>query len=144
MFEQTLLDLHQVLDKARAMVREYEKRLSDIKDREAAAAKCVKDMESKAQELEARKAECDKVENAIQLHKDGIAALEASHLRLNEAAAAEVNFKQYVEEQNSKLREAGIQQEKIANNNTARVKAIDQEVANRVKEILTKMGITTT
>ena len=140
-FQSILLELHSILDRAKSLVKEYESKLRSVNERESLAEQRHHALDDRHEGMQAREAACQKVENIQKLHADATAMHNAAHLRLNEAVEAERKNRLYFDTENQKLKEKAILTKREADNVLTQRKGIDDEVNQRVKQVLKNMGL---
>lgn len=134
-------DLHKTLDDARSIIVKYNQRTESIDVREKNVLQREVSADSKLKDISSRESACQKVENVQKLASDAQALMDSANLRLNEATEAERTLRQHTEEQTSLLREESLKTQKEVEALTKQKNKNDEEVAKRVAQVLSNMGI---
>jgi|GEM_PF-3642627 hypothetical protein len=138
--EQLLADLRAVYAKGAALISEYQQKLKFVVEEKLRLDKIREDLDAQKHSMEAREAECSKVENVQKLHKDATALLDAANSRVNAAVEAEKALKihqstvnQELDNKRELVRREGLAVDKQRS-------AIEAEVAAQVQAVLKSAG----
>lgn len=141
--EQIILDLNEVLIKARKYLSELESKLISVNADHVRLVSERKDLDDKFSNFREREARVLKIENVVQLKADADALMQQASARVQAAQDAEDHLRKTSNEEMSKLNELRQSVGKESSNLELRKKELDNEVSARVKECLSNMGIKT-
>lgn len=128
--------LHKAVEEANSVIARYAQKLKDHSQKESVLHEKYVALETKSNSVMDREAECQKVENAVNLHEEATALMNEASLRLDKALEAEKHLRDTMALEIPKLNELRLQQQKEANNILAQRKDIDNEVNRRLNKIL--------
>jgi len=139
--EQLLADLRAAYARGTELIAEYQKKLGFVIEEKKRLDQIRESLDAKHHEIEAREAECQKVENIQKLHSDATDLHNTANLRSNAAGEAEKSLQQQrdlISQEIANKREL-LRKEDLAVQKQK--KTIDDEVKKRLQDILDKMGI---
>ena len=133
-------ELVQLVEKARKVSLQHEKKTQELSEREALTAKKESDLNMRQSSLNAREAQIVPIENMIQFKKDIQGTLDKCHTEREALEAEKKKWATQVQADKGQIEQDRITSKREADNNQKGVNNIEVLAVKRVKEILIQFG----